>query len=235
MYIIHETADTVAIATAASNNVKTGPMIQIWIMARNVHPVESRRTGHDATLQCQGCPYASNQGCYVSPLPLMALYRTYKKGGYSHLQIGSAEWNSFFEGGSVRFGAYGNPSMLPLALVQDIAERAYSHTGYFHDWNIMPMELAKSYGRFFMASCEPHNVEHAQNLGLRTFTVVSEAPKGRAIGIECLADAKGVQCIDCGLCDGNARSATRSKPLPSVWIRAHGYQTEKAVLNLSLN
>ena len=233
MYIIHESTDLVCIATAASDNSKTGNMIQIWIMARNVHPVESRRTGHDATLQCQGCPHASNQGCYVSPLALMAIYRTYKAGGYKHLHLGSPEWSTFFDGASVRFGAYGNPSMLPLSLVSDIVDRAYSHTGYMHDWSLMPVELAKAYGHFFMASCEPSNVQFAQNLGLRTFTVVSEVPTDKALGIECLADAKGLQCIDCGLCDGTARSATRSRSLPSVWIKAHGYQTKKAISNLN--
>ena len=235
MYIIYESPELVCIATAASDNAKTGPMVQLWIMARNIHPVESRRTGHDATLQCQGCPYASNKGCYVSPLPLMALWRAYKKGSYSHLQMASAEWDTFFRGASVRFGAYGNPSMLPLEMIENIASLSVSHTGYFHDWNIMPVELAKAYGRYFMASTEPHNVAFAQNLGLRTFTVVSEVPEGKAIGIECLADKSGLQCIDCGLCDGTKRSASRSRSLPSVWIRAHGYQTKKAVLNLSLN
>ena len=123
--------------------------------------------------------------------------------------------------------------MLPLAMLEDITSRASMHTGYFHDWNIMPVELAKSYGRFLMASCEPGNVQFAQNLGLRTFTVVSEAPTNRSLGIECLADAKGLQCAECGLCDGTARSATRSKSLPSVWIKAHGYQVKKATLSLN--
>lgn len=232
MYILHESSDLVCIATVASDNIKTGPMIQLWIMARNVHPVESRRTGHDATLQCQGCPHASNQGCYVSPLALMAIYRTYKSNGYTHLHMGSPEWAAFFDGASVRFGAYGNPSMIPLEMVSDIVDRCYSHTGYMHDWHLMPIDLAKAYGRFFMASTEPSNVAYAQNLGLRTFTVVPEAPEDKRLGIECLADKAGIQCIDCGLCDGNSRSASRSLPLPSVWIKAHGYQTEKAIANL---
>ena len=233
MYIIHETSDLVAIATTDSDNAKTGNMIQVWIMSKLVHPVESRRTGHDATLQCQGCPYASNQGCYVSPLALMAIWRAFKAGSYSHLEFGTPAWNSFFDGASVRLGAYGNPSMLPLAMLDDITSRASMHTGYFHDWNIMPVDLAKSYGRFLMASCEPSNVSYAQNLGLRTFTVVSEIPSDRSLGIECLADSKGLQCADCGLCDGTARSATRSKPLPSVWIKAHGYQVKKATISLN--
>lgn len=233
MYIIHESRDLVAIATTDTDNAKTGNMIQVWIMSKLVHPVESRRTGHDSTLQCQGCPYASNQGCYVSPLALMAIWRAYKSGSYSYLQLGSPEWNAFFDGASVRLGAYGNPSMLPLAMLDDITSRASMHTGYFHDWNIMPVELAKSYGRFLMASCEPSNVSYAQNLGLRTFTVVSETPSDRSVGIECLADSKGLQCADCGLCDGTARSAKRSKSLPSVWIKAHGYQVKKAALALN--
>lgn len=232
MYIIHETDSLVVIATPESNNIKTGPMIQLWIMARHVHPVESRRTEHDATLQCQGCPHASNNGCYVSPLPLMAIWRTYKSGGYSHLRQGSLEWVAFFDGASVRFGAYGNPSLIPLDMVADIVERSYSHTGYMHDWHIMPVELAKAYGRFFMASCEPHNLQFARNLGLRAFTVVSERPLDASFGIECLSDKAGLQCVECGLCDGTTRSVSRSVPLPSVWIRAHGYQTGKAVSNL---
>jgi len=232
MYIIHESPELFCVATVDSDNLKTGNMIQLWIMSRNVHPVESRRTGHDATLQCQGCPHASNEGCYVSPLALMAIYRTYKAGNYKHLELGTPEWGAFFTGASVRFGAYGNPSMLPLSLVSDIVERCYSHTGYMHDWNIMPVDLAKAYGRFFMASTEPSNVAFAHNLGLRTFTVVPEAPSDRSLGIECLADKSGLQCIDCGLCDGNSRSLNRSIPLPSVWIKAHGYQTSKAVANL---
>lgn len=235
MYIIHETDTTVAIVTTDSDNLKTGNMLQIWIMSRLVHPVESRRTGHDGTLQCAGCPHASNNGCYVSPLPLMSMWRALQKGSYSHLQMGSPEWNNFFRGASVRFGAYGNPSILPLEMIENIAGLSVSHTGYFHDWDLMPTPLAKAYGRFLMASCEPHNVSYAQNLGLRTFTVVSEVPTDKKLGIECLADTKGMQCIDCGLCDGTARSANRSRSLPSVWIKAHGYQTEKAVRNLSLN
>ena len=45
----------------------------------------------------------------------------------------------------------------------------------------------------------------------------------------CLADAKGMTCKECGLCDGNRRTAMRGKPLPHVFITAHGYQKQKAI------
>jgi hypothetical protein len=224
--------NTVAIATTGTTNAKTGDMIQIWIMDRNLHPVESIRTGKDSSLQCAGCPLASGSGCYVSPLPLMAIWRKFTRNEYPHLNIFSSEWNAFWKGKSVRFGAYGNPSLLPLPVVESIAKLAKRHTGYFHNWKELSSEEAKAYGRFFMASCEPWNVQHAKSLGLRTFTVLPEgkAPEG---SLECLADSRGLTCAECGLCDGTERSAKRSVPLPSVWIKAHGFKTRKANATLT--
>lgn len=219
--IIHETQDIVAIATRNSTNRKTGRSVQIWLLDATMHPVESRRSGHDADNQCNGCPFASNNGCYVNANPLGAIWRAYQRGSYEYLQMGTREWYDFFSVPFVRFGAYGNPSHLPLEMVYDISRLATRITGYFHDWNSMPAGLAKSYGKFFMASCEPENVEYARNLGLRTFTISNER-----IGndIECLADSKGLTCAECGLCDGNRRRNS----LPSVWINPHGYQKKKA-------
>jgi hypothetical protein len=225
--------NTVAIATTETSNAKTGDMIQIWIMDRNLHPVESIRSGKDATLQCAGCPLASGSGCYVSPLPLMAIWRKFTRNEYPHLNLFSPEWATFWAGKSVRFGAYGNPSLLPLCVVESIATSARRHTGYFHNWQELSSEEAKAYGRFFMASCEPWNVAKANALGLRTFTVL---PAGAAVpegSLECLADSKGLTCAECGLCDGTERSAKRSVPLPSVWIKAHGFKTRKANATLS--
>lgn len=227
MYIIHETDKVVVIATEKSTNRKTGKSVQLWILDATMHPVESRRSGHDAQNQCAGCVFASGNGCYVSPNPLGAIWRKWKRGGYAPLLMGSPEWNAFFSTDFVRFGAYGNPSLIPLPMVADIASRARRITGYFHDWHTMAPGDAIAYGQFFMASCEADNFGKAQSLGLRTFSVVP-APMPSA-GIECLADAKGMTCKECGLCDGNRRTTGRSKPLPHVFITAHGYQKQKAI------
>lgn len=226
MHIIHETDRVVVVATTDSKNRKTGQSVQVWILDATQHPVESRRSGHDAENQCQGCPLASGNGCYVNTNPLGAIWRKWKRGGYTYLSMGTPDWADFFSVPFVRFGAYGNPSLLPLPMVADIASRAGKITGYFHDWHLMPVETAKAYGNFFMASCEVSNYRAAQSMGLRTFTVVSEPTP--ATGIECLADAKGMTCKECGLCDGNRRTAKRSKPLPNIFITAHGYQLAKA-------
>jgi hypothetical protein len=226
--IIWSDWNTVAIATTGSTNEKTGDMIQIWFIDRNMHPVENIQTGKDASLQCSGCPFASGKGCYVAPMPLMAIWNKFKRNEYPVLPFNSVVWAAFWAGKSVRFGAYGNPSLLPLAIVESIARLAVKHTGYFHNWHLMSKAEARAYGRFFMASCEPWNMHKAKALGLRTFTVYPVNATPENAGIECLADAKGLTCTECGLCDGTERSAKRSKPLPSIWIRVHGYKLRKA-------
>lgn len=229
MFILSQNKKTVVIATASSLNSKTGTGIQIWILDATMHPVESRRKGHDALNQCKGCPLASGNGCYVTSMPISAIWRAWKAGRYSKLNYGTKAWKDFFDNAPfVRFGAYGNPSLIPLRMVKDIAKRAKNITGYFHDWHLMQPAKAKVYGEYLMASCEKDNWKQAQALGLRTFTTISgneKAPKGT--GIECIADVtnKRIQCKDCGLCDGNRR---KDKVRPSIWIKVHGYQLKKA-------
>ena len=225
-YLLHEDDNIFIVATSQTSNVKTGDMIQIWILDNTRHPVESRRDKHDATNQCKGCPLASGNGCYVNTNPLATIYRKHKSDSpYPHLTNGSTEFRKFFSGKKVRFGAYGNPSLIPLLLTQSIAILASKWTGYFHDWHLMTPDDARAYGKYFMASCESTNYHEAQALGLRTFTTVVDAPSDKRTGMECLADSHGMQCAECGLCDGTNR---RGGKLPNVWIKVHGYQTKKA-------
>lgn len=224
MHVIHQTDSVVVIATKDSSNPKTGNGIQIWILDARMHPAESRQTGADAKNQCSDCVFASGNGCYVSVNPLGSIFRAWQRGRYTPLIMGTPEWQRFFSGKFVRFGAYGNPSLLPLPMVESIATLSRRFTGYFHNWKSLPASEARAYGKFFMASCEESNIAQAQSLGLRTFAVVSQPVAGA--GIECLSDTRGMQCKDCGLCDGTFR---RGGALPSVYIKAHGYQVKKAI------
>lgn len=224
-YLLHSDERIFIVATSGSKNEKTGDMIQIWIMDATRHPSESRKSGHDALNQCAGCPLASNNGCYVIDNPLIAIAKKYARDGYKPLSIGTPEFARFFRNRAVRFGAYGNPSLIPLPLVESIAKLSRRWTGYFHDWHLMTEERAQAYGRYFMASCETQSWQKAQAIGLRTFTTCAEPSDIVGSGIECLADKAGMQCAECGLCDGTNR---RDGKLPSVWIKVHGRQTKKA-------
>jgi hypothetical protein len=130
----------------------------------------------------------------------------------------------------VRFGAYGNPTLLPLSLVSAIASVSAGWTGYFHDWKDNPQ--AAAYARYFMASTETaDSFKAATRAGFRSFHVSPIQPAGT---VECLSDAKGLTCEKCKLCDGRFRTAGQAfrpptgRTLPSVWINPHGSRSGAA-------
>jgi len=66
--------------------------------------------------------------------------------------------------------------------------------------------------------------DRAHAAGWRTFRVTPwnalDLQRGE---IECPADSRGVQCIDCGLCDGSRVGDKRK----SIAIKAHGARARK--------
>ena len=221
-YLLHEgTAGGrrfVAIATLQTSNRKTGDMVQIWFLLRDIDPVSAVARGIDAKTICAECPFASGRGCYVNvgQAPL-AIYRAYHRGAYPFLP--PARYSAVFGGRKIRFGAYGNPSLLPISIVKAIAAVSAGWTGYFHDWRTNPM--AAEYSKFFMASTETESsFRLAKSLGYRSFHASPIRPDGT---IECLSDAKGISCAQCKLCAGLSKSRQ-----PSVWINPHGSKVARA-------
>ena len=216
-YILFETTQVVSIATGfarKSENAKTGPMIQIRFLVKAESPTEAIKSGNDRKV-CGSCPLRGTNGqgrrCYVnlgqSP---RHIWTKWKAGGYPLLSD-----VTLFQGKSVRFGAYGDPTLLPFALAKQISEVSNGHTGYTHQWRRPAFQPWK---QLIQASVETQaEQELATAMGWSTFRVI---PKGSSDvpsnGFECLSDSKGIQCIDCLACNG-----TKNKP-KSVWIRAHG-------------
>ena len=209
----------VAIATLKTSNIKTGNMIQIWFLLEDENPVESVKNGLDASTICRGCPFASGAGCYVNvgQAPL-AVWKGFHKGIYPDAL--PFQYQEIFAGRKIRFGAYGNPTLLPLSKVKAIAAVSNGWTGYFHDWQENP--LAKEYALYFMASTETENSRVLANgLGFRTFHVSPTKPES---AMECLSDSKGMTCAQCKLCAGLSKSR-----LPSIWINPHGSKKSRAI------
>lgn len=201
-----------------SDNRKTGDMIQIWIMLEDVNPVAAVQSGLDAVTVCEGCPFASGNGCYVNvgqaPLAI------YKSNGRGLPVLLPKDYNKAFAGRKVRFGAYGNPTLIPLSIVKSIANASDGWTGYFHNWKTMPDVERSAYNQYFMASTETaSSLELAKSLQMRVFHVSPVQPENT---VECLADSRGLTCAQCQLCQGWA------KPAKSVWINPHGAKTAKA-------
>jgi hypothetical protein len=214
-YILAETTSTVVIATGfgrPSSNPKTGPTVQIWSLVKSVHPVEAANTGADRAV-CFSCPLrpAKSGGCYVRKGQAPAqVWKSYRSGKYPHL---NDQWH-LFAGRIVRFGAYGEPTLLPLPTVSAIAAVAGHWLGYTHQWR---RPAFQAYRRFFMASCAGREeAAQAQALGWRTFTIIPQDAAAARNEILCPNEKIGTQCITCGLCNG---STSRRR---SIVIHPHG-------------
>ena len=213
-FILHEDRDRVIIATgfeSPSDNRKTGDMIQIWILVKAMDPVRAIKEGLDRLI-CGNCVHRGNgdgsgRSCYVNvgQAP-QGIWKAWKAGRYSPLR--SLE---VFTGRKVRFGAYGDPTHLPLSLALAIAGVASGHTGYTHQWRKPSLQGWRS---LLMASVDSvAELVIARSLGWSTFRVGSEASVGESL---CASERIGTPCAECLLCAG-ARNG-----LESVHIPPHG-------------
>jgi hypothetical protein len=213
-FLLHEDSQRVIIATGfstPSDNRKTGDMIQIWILVRSVSPTEAIRTGLDRII-CGNCVHrgdgnGGDRSCYVNvgQAPL-GIWRAWKAGNYPPLRSLEA-----FTGRKVRFGAYGDPTWIPLSLALAIAGVASGHTGYTHQWRKPSLQAWRS---LLMASVDSvAQLVIARSMGWSTFRVGSEASVGESL---CASERDGTPCAICQLCAG-ARNG-----LESVHIPPHG-------------
>jgi len=210
------------IATMATSNAKTGDMVQTWIIRTDMNPVEASKVGKDVAI-CGSCPHRHyNKGaCYVNigQAP-NAVYKGYVKGIYPAFD--ASLHGGHFSHRKIRLGAYGDPAAVPFEEMAKIAYLGIGHTGYTHQAN------HKNFDDRFMSICmvsadTPRQALKFQSKGAKTFRVAMVGDALFPSEIECLADSKGIQCIDCGLCDG----ATKN-----IAITVHGSRSSNFKSNL---
>lgn len=213
-FILHEDESRVVIATGfstPSDNRKTGDMIQVWILVKSVDPVAAIKTGLDRLI-CGNCVHRGNgdgsgRSCYVNAgqAPL-GIWRAWRAGKYPTLQ-----WMDCFAGRKVRFGAYGDPTHIPLPIALAIAGVSSGWTGYTHQWRKPSLQGWKT---LLMASVDSvAELVIARSMGWSTFRVGSEASIGESL---CASDRVGTPCADCLACAGS-RGGIRA-----IHIPAHG-------------
>lgn len=219
MTIFYEDERVIAIATDNSKNSKTGGMIQSWLLLKNYKPQESFRAGKDDVDQvtphseiCGNCPHLLNGSCYVlwHQAPLQ-VYKKWRRGGYKFDNPNKL-------GKSFRFGSAGNPTILPLPVVSEIAKNSKTWTGYTHEWKLAKKQ---EYRKYFMASVDnTQEAQQAKELGWRYFRVRKPGDDTLLPGeIHCPAQKypDKVTCESCGLCNG-----TSNKSHVNIVVDAHG-------------
>ena len=101
--------------------------------------------------------------------------------------------------------------------MQQLPAVCIGHTGYTH-------QIAhKAFDKRFLSLCmvsadSPKQAAKYQAMGAKTFRVAMAGDSLANGEIECLADSQGLQCHECGLCDGQRQN---------VAITVHGKGASK--------
>ena len=204
-----------------SSNVKTGAMLQSYILREDIHPLDAIATGADYSI-CGNCTARGAAGdgtgreCYVEvgKGPAM-VYKTLARGKYP-VAASVADCGA---GRVVRLGTYGDPAAVPVAIWEELISRAVAYTGYTHQW----AGIGAGLRHLCMASADSMADKAAANAaGFRTFRVIGPNDTGPVRGAESLCPAsaeagKKLTCIECKACNG-AGTGRRG----SIAIYAHG-------------
>ena len=209
----------IVVASAQNGNRKIGRMLQLWIMLRDISPIEAVKTGLDVAI-CGDCKLRGSGGqervCYVEYFRAVEnIWQSSKKPDRTERMTADA-FAERARGIQLRFAAYGDPVAVPMAAWDPLLAVAGGYTAYTHQW--MKPELAAGYKSWCMASADT-DAEHRDALaqGWRTFRM--RAPDGRVHDSEVVCphevDAE-IKCADCSLCRGAKR------PAKSIVATVHG-------------
>ena len=223
----------VVIATgfaSKSDNGKTGDMIQTWILRADISPSEALASGDDESI-CGGCEHRpalrtknESEGkkhipCYVKVWQApRSVYECYKRGGYQRIDLMQAA--QLCAGRMVRFGSYGDPRAVPIAVWRAMSSMAEGWTGYTHQWRNVGKQAAQ-WAKLVMASADSlADMNDAHALGFRTFRVTAK-PFENVRGLEsvCPASKEKGAVTDCATC--RACMGTSSKARASIQIARH--------------
>ncbi len=107
----------------------------------------------------------------------------------------------------IRFGTYGEPSLLDIGLVHDIVESGnVPWTGYTHQAR---KPWAQPYRAFFMASA--HSDKDAASItGWRSFVCTEKGDTSTAVQCPASKELSVSNCSSCGLCSGIAGKGSKN-------------------------
>lgn len=204
-----------------SDNVKTGAMVQTFILRQDMRPLDAARLGYDYSI-CGHCPHRpSNAGsCYVNiGRSVESVYGAFMRGRYAvpHVDYDVALLPELFADSVFRLGSYGDPAAAPYRIWAHATALVRARNGYTHQWREFP-----AFAALCMASVDSEaQAVEARSSGWRTFRVrAASAPIMTGAEVVCPASeeaGKRTTCSDCRACGG-----TSAKARASIVIVAHG-------------
>jgi len=233
-YVLYENPNYVVVATMETENPKTGNMVQVWILAKDMSPVDAVRTGQD-DIVCFDCKHRGevdengrvvNRTCYVKVFQApLAVWNAYSRGKYPTLD--PRDYKYVFAGRKIRLGAYGEPVLIPFRVMMDVTFESEGWTGYTHQWR---QPEYQHYSQYLMASVDSESeYEHAKSLGWRTFRVRTSDQTLLPREISCPASDEmnhRTTCERCNLCNGSTHAADVRKDIAIV---VHGSSAKRFI------
>ena len=213
----------------ASNNAKTGAMVQTFIIRSDVDPRAALETGEDASV-CGDCKHrpANKGSCYVNVgRSVLSVFRAFLRGRYAvpGVDFDPAILPDLFAGSIFRVGSYGDPTAAPITAWQLVLSKVKAKSGYSHQW-LNP--AFQGFREFCMASCDTAlEAELARSMGWRVFRVRKPGEALMSYEIACPASKEaGVKtnCASCTACGG-----LTAKAKVNVAIVAHGITAKRFI------
>jgi len=213
--------------TGASANVKTGAMVQTFILRADVAPLDALKSGADKSV-CGDCQFrpANGGGCYVNvgQAP-RSVYVAYTKGRYARpgVDYDRSILPELFADTLFRLGSYGDPAACPVSIWDQCTTKVRAKNGYTHQWRRFP-----SFKRHCMASCDdPADFTEATGKGWRTFRVRLASEPIHPKEISCPASHEAGQKTTCAAC--RACGGTSAKAKVNIAIIAHGSTAKRYI------
>jgi len=179
-----------------------------WLLASTSSGFGMKKFFSLDSSNCMDCPYSGNQGeggCYTHKfnqyVGFLSMLRSIKASDLTPLDAEKfLDAVSMCKDSYVRFGTYGEPSLLNFSLVKNMAYTSKSWTGYTHQWNKI---WALPYSKYFMAST--HNKEETYRAKQKNYRSFIASTTGTEEAVTCPASAEAgfkSNCASCGLCSG---------------------------------
>lgn len=214
--------------TEASDNGKTGAMVQTFIIRSDIDPMEALRNSGDFSI-CGNCvhrPKLRKDGkrirtCYVNVgRSVMAVWGAFQRGRYAEVGVDfpASLLPEIFAALKFRAGTYGDPTAAPFQIWRACTLKVAGKTGYTHQWRDKRFQAFKT---ILMASVDSNaEADEAEAMGWRCFRVRGKNEPIRMIEVVCPASAEAghrTSCDKCKLCGGNEVKTNKS-----IVIIAHG-------------
>lgn len=230
-------APIVVLASVGSSNVKTGSLIQTWIMRADLNPSAASAAKADSSV-CGSCPRRHSLGgdCYVQLIHApRSVWQAWERRGKPGVNWTEPSQRKRLQRDAraygLRLGSYGDPAAVPWHVWQGLIDALQPATvvGYTHQWRDAWLDGAHaSWCRtHLMASVDSvSEALIARARGWRFFLAIG-ASEAQSLAfdrvIECPATTMAEKrCEDCGACDGAARGSWK----PSVFLAEHGMRSQ---------